>query len=55
MKSDTPVIKKIKPENLHARLEKLPLGEKIEALNILKASIDADKKKLEEQLALIGK
>lgn len=46
-------VKKIKPENLLARLEKLTLAEKISTLNSLKKLIEEEKKRLEEQLALI--
>lgn len=47
-------LRKLQPDNLIARLEKLPLQEKISTLAALKQIIEADKKRLEDQLALIN-
>ncbi len=47
-------VRKLQPDNLIARLEKLTLAEKISTLNQLKKLIEDEKKRLEEQLALIN-
>ncbi len=54
MDEQTRKLRKLQPDNLIARLEKLPLAEKISTLAALKQSIEQDKKSLEEQLALIN-
>ncbi len=47
-------VRKLQPDDLIARLEKLTLAEKISTLNQLKKLIEDEKKRLEEQLELIN-